>query len=35
MNRYSDLRKEKIFQPVVGEIEVERVKIKRIEENNT
>jgi hypothetical protein len=30
MNRYSDLRKEKRFQPVEGDIEVERVNIKRI-----
>ena len=30
MTRYSDMRKEKRLQPVVGEIEVERVKIKRV-----
>ena len=30
MKRCADLRKEKMFQPVLGEIEVERVKTKRI-----
>ena len=30
MKRCSDLRKEKMFQPGLGEIEVERVKTKRI-----
>ena len=30
MKKCADLRKEKMFQPVLGEIEVDRVKIKRI-----
>ena len=30
MRQFADLRKEQMFQPVVGEIDVDRVKLKRI-----